>query len=383
MLPFLFYIIIGSIVILGSLKNFHKQPSIEPFVSIIISARNEEDSLPVCLSSLSRLNYPNDKLEIILINDGSRDRTGQIMDSFVREHAFAKIIHITEESSTTGKITGLIQGSRIAKGEYLFFTDADCTVPPDWIRSGLKSYDTKTGLTAGYLMLDRKGEPSPVLTRLQSLDWILISTVGLGWANLGLPLSIFGNNFSIRRKAYSQAGGFEAVGYHITEDFALMRNVKNKTGWKVRFFLDPKYTVFTRAEKTFREFLYQRKRWTIGCRDRGIHTLFIMSTAFLAHITVLLHLFLRNWIFGFTGFLLLLMVDFLILLKPLKCLRRLDLLKYLLLYELFYFAYTIFFAPFLIFSKKVQWKSRHVNINSTKIAYEKHEMHREIKSKEN
>ena len=96
----------------------------QPKVSVIVPACNEEDTIEPALRSLLALDYAH--LEIIVINDRSIDRTGEILQSIRNDHPHLQIIEIQElPEGWLGKNHALNQGATIARGEYLLFTDAD------------------------------------------------------------------------------------------------------------------------------------------------------------------------------------------------------------------------------------------------------------------
>ena len=91
----------------------------EPLVSVIVPVYNVEDYLPRCLSAISEQTYHN--LEIILVDDGSTDGSGAICDQFAGLDSRARVIH----QPNTGLWAARNAGHDAAKGEYLFFPDAD------------------------------------------------------------------------------------------------------------------------------------------------------------------------------------------------------------------------------------------------------------------
>ncbi len=351
------YIAMTLIMWLG-IRTKQKSNPDRPMISVIIVARNEETVLPYCLESLSRLTYPEDKMEWILVNDRSTDQTKNRMTEFADKHKQAKIIEIDHlPKKYTGKVYGLIQGVKVSQGEILFFTDADCIVPPGWIQSTLAAYDEGTGMVGGFIVLDKKKGKTSLFQKIQSLDWINITSVGCAWANFNLPLSVFGNNFSIRREVYDKAGGFESIESHLIEDFALVRNVRSRTRTKIRIRLDKNTLVYSRPAKNLKEFYHQRKRWAIGGRSHNFLGFFLMSTAFLVHLLIPFVLMTGQINLSLLAFIDVLLLDTFFLYRPLKQLERTELLKIILPFELFYFGYSIFFAPFLLFARKVRWKS--------------------------
>jgi glycosyltransferase involved in cell wall biosynthesis len=104
-----------------------------PFISIIVPALNEENTIGKAMQSLMELDYP--RYEIIAVNDRSVDATGNILDRLssgrVKGHPELKVVHINElPEGWLGKNNALNQGSRIARGDYLLFTDADIHFDP-------------------------------------------------------------------------------------------------------------------------------------------------------------------------------------------------------------------------------------------------------------
>ena len=102
----------------------------KPLVSIIIPVKNEEHTIEKCLHSLHALNYPH--YEIIVVNDGSTDSTGEIL----------KKIGTITVITTEGKGPSVARNLAIAKshGEYLAFTDGDCVIDPEWLHELLAHF---------------------------------------------------------------------------------------------------------------------------------------------------------------------------------------------------------------------------------------------------
>lgn len=98
-----------------------------PFISVIIPAYNEERMISKCLASLRRVSYPKQKFEIIVVDNGSTDKTREIADSF-------DAIVLTDETATVSGLRNL--GAQKARGELLAFVDADCVVSSEWLSRG-------------------------------------------------------------------------------------------------------------------------------------------------------------------------------------------------------------------------------------------------------
>jgi cellulose synthase/poly-beta-1,6-N-acetylglucosamine synthase-like glycosyltransferase len=96
-----------------------------PRLSVLVAAKDEEENIEACLSGLLSQDYP--ELELIVINDRSRDRTGEIIDAVAARDARVKAVHVRElPPGWAGKNHAMHVGVQRATGDYLCFTDADC-----------------------------------------------------------------------------------------------------------------------------------------------------------------------------------------------------------------------------------------------------------------
>ena len=101
-----------------------------PRISLLFAARDEEEKLR---QALAKIDYPH--LEIVAVDDRSRDATARILDEFARTHARVRIVHVAElPAGWLGKPHALQRGYEISSGEWLLFTDADVRFAPDALR---------------------------------------------------------------------------------------------------------------------------------------------------------------------------------------------------------------------------------------------------------
>jgi len=107
-----------------------------PSVSVLVPARDEAEKLSQALPTLLAQDYP--RFEVIVVNDRSRDATGEILDQFARQHKNLKVIHLSElPPGWLGKPHGLYTAYQQARGDWLVFTDADVRFAPDLLRRAL------------------------------------------------------------------------------------------------------------------------------------------------------------------------------------------------------------------------------------------------------
>jgi mycofactocin glycosyltransferase len=95
-----------------------------PFVSVVVPVRNGEGTISDCLNSLLRMDYPRERREIVVVDNGSTDRTAQIVDGFAVRHL---------REGRRGVSHARNRGIAESRGEILAFIDADCTVSTHWL----------------------------------------------------------------------------------------------------------------------------------------------------------------------------------------------------------------------------------------------------------
>ncbi|HEX5316417.1 MAG TPA: glycosyltransferase, partial [Candidatus Kapabacteria bacterium] len=139
-----------------------------PFCTVLVCARDEERNIEQCLTSLHAINYPKERLEVLIVDDKSTDRTPEILEAWKARMPNLTVLRTGEEVlHLRGKVNALTQGMDAASGEFVMITDADSRVPPNWVREYLKYYDENTGMVASITLLERKR----FFDGIQSIDW--------------------------------------------------------------------------------------------------------------------------------------------------------------------------------------------------------------------
>jgi glycosyltransferase involved in cell wall biosynthesis len=135
----LFWVIYGLHIAYGALrlpviKDIAPASDAEcPRISILFAARDEEEKLPAALATLMEIDYPD--LEVVAVDDRSKDATGRILDEFAALHPRLRVVHVAELTpGWLGKPHALQKAYEAATGEWLLFTDADVRFKPDVLR---------------------------------------------------------------------------------------------------------------------------------------------------------------------------------------------------------------------------------------------------------
>lgn len=256
-----------------------------PFVSILVAARNEETNILRCLMALDQLYYPVDRLEIIIGNDNSEDRTGQIVEEFIANKPQFSYYTIRENiPGLRGKANVLAQLIPKSSGEYLFFCDADIAVAPTWIEHMLALFGENVGVVVGITRMTKTG----LFAGLQSLEWILSLATMRFFSQWNIPFTGMGNNMAVTRDAYRKTGGYEKIGFSIVEDYALYIAIIEKGYGFVQGF-QSEITSESIPMRSLGELLTQRKRWVEGAMSSPlpIRLSFFVSALFIPLLFVL------------------------------------------------------------------------------------------------
>jgi len=334
-------------------------------VSIIVPARNESENMPALLRSLLDLDYPREKLQIIIADDASTDDTAGVAARLTATAPHVRVFRVTgRQANLNGKANAIHQAMSLCTGEIIFITDADCRVPRTWIRAHLAHYDAGTGMVGGFVLLTEKQQPASLFARLQALDWFYLTAVGSAMARLGRPLSIFGNNFSFRKRAYEQIGGFAGAGFSVIEDFALMRALQKTRTYRIAMPAEPSMAVQTRPVWHLVDFFGQRKRWALGSRQVSLPARFLLALGNSGRFLPYAMAIAGHWLPAIAAFLILTLADALVVLPGVRRFGRMDMLLPLPLYEIFAVAYALLLLPVYLFSRSVQWKERNYKVSS-------------------
>ena len=350
------YFLISTILILGVKKNFPQLSDDQlPSISIIVAARNEEQNIESCLESLNNLVYSEGKIEILIVDDASTDKTLSIASNFIHGKQKFRIIHLEEndQAKLKGKVRAMSKGIKLTRGEIILTTDADCVVDSLWAKTIAAYYTDDVGVVNGFTTQKVKGS----FSGMQAIDFIYLLFISSGTINLGKPVSCIGNNMSFRRSAYNETGSFENLPFSVTEDFLLLSSIKKLKKYKVIYPLNKNSLVFSKPASTIRELFNQKKRWAVGGIDTPPIGLGLMLLSFLTNLFLLVtpFFFSANWLYLAVFKI---ATDFFVLLPIHQKLGLQKNLKYFLVFEIYYIVYVIILPFAVLLNKKVKWKDR-------------------------
>jgi cellulose synthase/poly-beta-1,6-N-acetylglucosamine synthase-like glycosyltransferase len=245
----------------------YPEPKKFPTITLITPAYNEEDSITNTIKALLEVEYTKDKKEILLVNDGSSDKTLEIMKKFANKYSEIKIL----DKKNSGKSDSLNQAIKIAKGELIAVVDADSSPAKDSLYKmvGFFEQDEKMAAVTSKVFVKNKNK---FMEKFQDIDYRVIA-----WSRKILdfidcvyvtngPLSIY------RKSIVKKVGGFDTK--IITEDIELTWNLMSK-GYKTK--MSYSAIAYTSVPSTINKWIKQRIRWNIG----GFQTLAKYKNYFL------------------------------------------------------------------------------------------------------
>ncbi|HEY9488277.1 MAG TPA: glycosyltransferase [Chryseosolibacter sp.] len=270
---------------------FKETGSKEPLISVIIPVRNEELTIGKLLTHLSFQEYKN--FEIIIVNDDSEDETLWMISRYDVKNL--NVIH----NQGWGKKAAITSGIRVAKGTIIVTTDADCIVPPGWLKHIHSIFrDREVMLAFGGVVMEG-GES--FFDSLQTMEFSSLIGSGAATVALGAPTMCNGANLAYRKKAFLEVKGYEDnLDIPSGDDEFLMRKIHKLYEDGIRFINTPEAVVTTRSQRNPQAFLNQRTRWASKWRYNSAP-----APRTLAVGVVLFQLaFIGNWLLFFSPFIL-------------------------------------------------------------------------------
>lgn len=229
-----------------------------PSISVLIACRNEEANIHKLVRSLNQLNYPKEKLEILIGNDNSEDDSYALLKNLVSKNV--KIFDIKETTNDLkGKMNVLAQLVSKSIGDMIYITDADMTFHPNLLNKLLSNWSEETGLIIGFT----KVKQFNFFSALQNVDYTIGQSIMKVLLDMRKPLFASGNNMLVSRKAYKATGGYENMHFHTTEDVLLMKQIV-KQGYQVKAVFANDSVALTKPMNGYLSLIKQRKRWMKG-----------------------------------------------------------------------------------------------------------------------
>jgi poly-beta-1,6-N-acetyl-D-glucosamine synthase len=223
-------------------------------VSVIIPCKNEQETLPALLECLAQQDYPNELIEIIVVDDHSADSTSAIVQNVKLPFRIRLL-----QNAGSGKKAALKSGIEAASGKLLISTDADCTMSPGWVKSIAACFELNNpDLIIAPVKL-QKG--SGLSGKFQELEFLGLQGITAGTASTGNGIMCNGANLAFTREAYKR-GEPDLHFEHLSgDDIFLLHSLKKSKYSKILWLEAADAIVTAGSMKKMSSFFAQRNRW--------------------------------------------------------------------------------------------------------------------------
>ena len=340
------------------------------YISVIVACRNEEKNISNLIEDVRFQCFDENRFEMIVVNDHSEDGTLKILNYESEKWNNLRIINL--DNKVFGKKNAIKEAAKIAKGEIIICTDADCRVGENWIQK-MSDYFTNTDCKFVSASIFYK-EQNSLFSKYQMLEILsLVSTSGAA-INRKKATICNGANLAFRKKEYLEIPDDEFNNFR-TDDVSLLHYFKKNFTNSISFSKQKEAIVSTSESPTFLSYLSQKLRWistSKSLKDRD--TILVALLVYFMNLLMILTIFLFLYFFPensygdyseivvIFNFLLLIYLtkfisDYLFLKSVLSFFDKRNLLIYLFPFTLINAVFTVVIVP-LSFIIPVKWKGR-------------------------
>ncbi|NHB57650.1 poly-beta-1,6-N-acetyl-D-glucosamine synthase [Acinetobacter shaoyimingii] len=235
---------------------FNHPPKLDdyPLLAVLIPCFNEGDNAEETLVQALKLQYPN--FEVIAINDGSSDNTGEVLNHLAEKYPHLRVVHLAENQ---GKAMALQAGSLVTEAEFLLGIDGDALLDPhaaQWMIRHFQNNPRIAAVTGNPRIRNR----STLLGRVQVGEFSsIIGMIKRAQRTFGRIFTVSGAVTAFRKSAVHEVGYWSPD--MLTEDIDISWKLQ-RAGWDIEF--EPNAMVWVLMPETFTGLWKQRLRWAMG-----------------------------------------------------------------------------------------------------------------------
>lgn len=278
-----FYSILITTYILSRfvIAYFHKPVTVdlfyEPSVTFVVPAKNEEDNIRETIRRFGNVHYPKEKIEVVVINDGSTDRTLEEMRKGIADiqDRVARTVVVDWEINQ-GKRHGMAEGVKQAQNDIIIFIDSDSFIEPDGVRHLVKYFkDPTIGAVSGHT--DVHNSDTNILTQMQTIRYYIAFTVYKAAESAFGCVTCCPGCCSAYRRAYITPVIDEWLNQKFLGSTCTFGDDRSLTNFVIRDYravYSREARAYTVVPDTFSKYVKQQQRW----KKSWIRETFIAST---------------------------------------------------------------------------------------------------------
>lgn len=330
-------------------------------VSVLIAARNEAARIHLTINDILAQNYPGALFELIVVDDHSTDLTADVIQGYANKGV--RLLQLNEsEPLNSYKKKALSEAIKIANGDLIVATDADCRMGTNWLSAIVGFYENND-----LLMISSPVaffEEKSLFERLQALEFSFL--IGIGAASIGndKASTCNGANLAYRKSTFYEVGGFKGIDELASgDDELLLQKVAEKRPDKIGFLKQREAIVYTHAKPDLKELMQQRRRWaskSTKYKDKKVIILAVLIWLF--NVSILINLMLGFYDYHYMRLFALQMLvkclmEIVFLLPILSFLKRKALISLVILLSPMHVLYLVY-VGILGNNRKYHWKGR-------------------------
>lgn len=245
----------------GKVKSFEKtNQKPKTAFTIIVPFRNEAKNLPNLLGSFSRLNYPRELIEIILVDDFSSDLSERICIRWRMQNDDIDTTLLENlRLSNSPKKDAIARAMPIAKHNWIITTDADCVVPKNWLQT-IDNFIQQNQVEMIVCPVVYKTKNN-WFHQFQQMDLLSLQATTIGSFGIGKPFMCNGANFAYTKEVFKRLDGFSGNNKMASGDDVFLLQKAVNTGENVCYLKHYDVIVRTKPENDLFTFFMQRVRW--------------------------------------------------------------------------------------------------------------------------
>lgn len=240
-------------------------------ITVIIPARNEEKNIATCLNSVCAQSYSKELFEVLVVDDHSTDNTAAIVKNYITQNI--KLIALKDFVSSdinSYKKKAIEIAIQQSTGQLIVTTDADCTVPQNWLQTIAAFYEEHqpafiampVGIRLSANSIQKNSPQGEFLQRFQALDFMTLQGITGASVYKKTHSMCNGANLAYTKKVFEEVGGFAGIDNIASgDDMLLMHKIYKQHPDKVMFLKSRDAIVQTEPVHSVKEFFNQRIRW--------------------------------------------------------------------------------------------------------------------------
>lgn len=226
--------------------------------SVVVAAKNEERNIPHLIFALSKLNYPKDDFEIIIVDDNSADETFTIAEQLLLTFDNFRIVRAVNKKYE-GKRGALDFGISLAKYNNILITDADCKPGKSWLYEFNNKFNSDCNFIIGLAPFTQH---QSLINKISCYENFKNSLLTVFACKIGIPFTASARNFGFNKIAFEKIEGYKNTTDTLSgdDDLLLREAVKNKL--KISTITSEESFVFSETKQNFEDYFNQRARHT-------------------------------------------------------------------------------------------------------------------------